>query len=240
MPDTIELIRQELLANADEATKVSGKRFFKEEIELYGVKTATVTKIAKQAFKKIKSLPKDKIFALCEQLWQSGLMEESFIACNWAYQMKEQFTKDDFFVFEKWVNRYVSNWASCDTLCNQTVGTLVEMYPACLENLKRWTGSKNRWVRRAAAVTLIIPARMGLFKEDVLEIADKLLLDSDDLVQKGYGWMLKSLSQSYEEEVYRYVLGKREIMPRTALRYAIEKMPREKKEEAMKKAKRQE
>ncbi len=237
MADLIEQIRQELVNNADESTKKSGKRFFKEEVTLYGVKTATVTKISKQAFKSIKDLPKKEIFALCEQLWKSGMMEESFIACNWSYQTSKQFAEDDFLLFARWVNEYVSNWAACDTFCNHTVGAFVEMYPRYIEKLKEWTQSANRWVRRASAVSLIIPAKKGLFKEDIFEIADKLLLDTDDLVQKGYGWMLKSLCHNYEEDVYRYVLSKRDIMPRTALRYAIEKMPKEKKQEAMKKEK---
>lgn len=237
MADIIEQIRRELVNNADEATRKSGTRFFKEEVKLYGVKTATVSKISKQAFESIKNLPKKEIFAFCEQLWKSGMMEESFIACNWSYQIHKQFTEDDFPVFERWLNEYVSNWAACDTFCNHTVGTFVEMYPGYIEKLKEWTQSANRWVRRAAAVSLIIPAKKGLFKEDIFEIADKLLLDTDDLVQKGYGWMLKSFCHNYEEDVYRYVLSKREIMPRTALRYAIEKMPKEMRQEAMKKEK---
>ena len=235
--DIIGQIRQELVNNADEATKKSGKRFFKEEVNLYGVKTATVTKISNEAFKKIKDLPKKEIFNLCEQLWKSGMLEESFIACNWSYQTSKQFAEDDFLLFERWINEYISNWAACDTLCNHTVGTFLEMYPSYIERLKVWTRSANRWVRRASSVSLIIPAKKGLFKEDIFEIADSLLLDTDDLVQKGYGWMLKSLCQNYEEDVYRYVLSKRDIMPRTALRYAIEKMPKEKKQEAMKKEK---
>jgi len=237
MADLLEQIRRELVNNADEATKKSGKRFFKEEVKLYGVKTATVTKISKEAFKSIKDLPKEEIFNLCEQLWKSGMLEESFIACNWSYQINKRFAEDDFFLFERWINEYVSNWTACDTFCNHTVGAFVEMYPEYIKKLKEWTQSANRWVRRASAVSLIIPAKKGLFKEDVFEIADNLLLDTDDLVQKGYGWMLKSLCHHYEEDVYRYVLSKRDIMPRTALRYAIEKMPKEKKQEAMKKEK---
>ncbi len=234
MVNFIEQIRQELLENADETTKQSGKRFFKEEVKLYGVKTALVTKISKKAFKTIKDLPKKGIFDLCEQLWKSGMMEESFIACNWSYEVNKQYTEDDFLVFERWVNEYVTNWASCDTLCNHTIGTFLEMFPSYIEKLKEWTQSENRWVRRASAVSLIIPAKKGLFKNDIFKIADKLLLDTDYLVQKGYGWMLKSTCNNYEEDVYQYVLSKREIMPRTALRYAIEKMPKEKKLEAMK------
>jgi len=45
-------------------------------------------------------------------------------------------------------------------------------------------------------VTLVLPARKGRLLDDVLEIADLLLNDSDDLVQKGYGWMLKETGPS--------------------------------------------
>jgi 3-methyladenine DNA glycosylase AlkD len=234
MLSILQQIRDELIQNADEATKNSGQRFFKEEVKLYGVKTATVSKIAKQAFKKINDYSKEEIFRLCEQLWQSGFLEESFIACDWSYELREKYTEDDFFVFEKWVNEYVSNWASCDTLCNHTIGSFLETYPTYIQKLKEWTKSENRWVKRAAAVSLIIPAKNELFKQEIFEIADSLLLDPDDLVQKGYGWMLKSASQKYEEDVYQFVLSRNDFMPRTALRYAIEKMPKEKKAEAMK------
>lgn len=123
--------------------------------------------------------------------------------------------------------------ASCDTLCNHTAGTLVELFPDFIEDLKRFTSSENRWVKRAAAVTLIIPARKGLFLEHIFEIADILLLDPDDLVQKGYGWMLKAASQAHQEEVFQYVMKNKGIMPRTSLRYAIEKMPEELRKRAM-------
>ncbi len=129
----------------------------------------------------------------------------------------------------------ISNWASCDTLCNHSLGTFIMMYPEFIENLKLWTASENRWKKRAAAVTLIIPARKGMFLADILEIADNLLLDSDDMVQKGYGWMLKAASQAHPEEVFAYIMSKKDVMPRTAFRYAIEKMLPEWRDEAMKK-----
>ena len=50
-------------------------------------------------------------------------------------------------------------------------------------------------------------------------------MDRDDMVQKGYGWMLKAASQAHQEEVFSYVMQHKAVMPRTALRYAIEKMP---------------
>jgi len=228
-------LRRSLQENSDPLTQASSKRFFKEVVKTYGVKTAQVGKIAKEYFQEIKTSSKKEIFALCDELWNSGYMEESFIACDWAYRLRQQFEPADFSRFETWVNTGVTNWASCDTLCNHTIGTFIEMYPEYLGELKSWAVSKNRWMRRAAAVTLIIPARQGKFLADILEIADILLLDADDLVQKGYGWMLKAASQAHEEEVLAYVLHHKATMPRTALRYAIEKMSAAHKLEAMKK-----
>ena len=202
---------------------------------MYGMKTALGIQIGKKYWKEIRDRDKKEIFALCEELWKSGYMEESFIACNWSYFVREKFEKKDFTVFEKWVNNYVSNWASCDTLCNHAIGTFVEMYPEFLENLKKWTKSNNRWMKRASAVTLIIPARHGKFLKDIFGIADKLLLDRDDLVQKGYGWMLKAASEAHQKEVFEYVMKNKAEMPRTALRYAIEKMPKDLKAKAMEK-----
>lgn len=235
MNKIIESIREELQRNADEETRVSGQRFFKEETKTYGVKTATVTRLGKQYFKLIKDREKQDIFDLCEELWQSGYMEESFIACHWSYYIRKQYQPDDFAVFEKWVDQYVTNWASCDTLCNHTVGAFVEMYPEYLSELKRWAKSTNRWMRRASAVTIIIPAKQGKFLSDIFDIADILLLDKDDLVQKGYGWMLKEASRTHQQEVFDYVVKNKKVMPRTALRYAIEKMPPELRKTAMQK-----
>ena len=236
MTNILDEIRNRLKENSDEDTRESGKRFFKEQVQLYGVKTATVEKIAKEFLNIIKTgNNKAEIFSLCDRLWQSGYMEESFIACNWAYSLHNQFEEKDWQVFENWVNNYVSNWASCDTLCNHTIASFVEMYPQYINELKKWAKSENRWVKRASAVTLIIPARKGLFLNDIFEIAGILLMDKDDMVQKGYGWMLKAASQAHEKEVFDFVMKNKKDMPRTALRYAIEKMPPELKSKAMEK-----
>lgn len=235
MESTLKTLRFELKENIDPKTRESGQHFFKEKVNIYGIKTAVVTTISKKYYNSLQGKTKAEIFALCDELWRSGFMEESFIACNWSYQLRKQFEPGDFQVFKRWIQKYVSNWASCDTLCNHTVGEFVEMYPEFLDELKAFAKSENRWERRAAAVTLIIPARKGKFLKDILEIADLLILDADDLVQKGYGWMLKAASQAYQTEIFEYVMLKKTVMPRTALRYAIEKMPQELKTRAMEK-----
>lgn len=233
MTSIVDRIRQMLRENSDPHTQTTGQKFFREKIKLYGVKTSLVTGISKTFYGEIGSMDKDEVFALCGELWKSGYMEESFIACNFSYRIRNTFRPGDFQIFEKWLHTYVSNWASCDTLCNHTIGTFLEMYPEYVAHLKKWAISENRWVKRAAAVSLIIPAKQGKFLGDIIEIADLLLTDGDDLVQKGYGWLLKAASQANEKQVFAYIMEHKAMMPRTALRYAIEKMPEILKRQAM-------
>ncbi|MDR2037971.1 MAG: DNA alkylation repair protein [Bacteroidales bacterium] len=235
MDQIVKDVRKSLKESADDKTLSTGQRFFKEQIQFYGVRIPLVNQISKQFFDTIKQREKSEIFALCEELWKSGYSEESYVACNWSYYIHERYTPEDFSVFDRWVDLYVSNWASCDTLCNHSVGTFVEMYPEYVNRLKEWAKSDNRWLRRAAAVTLIIPARKGQFLNDIFDIANILLEDGDDLVQKGYGWMLKAASEAHRKEVFDFVVSKKAVMPRTALRYAIEKMPVDLRALAMKK-----
>ena len=233
MDSIVDNIREELRRNADQGRKKSGERYFKEKVELYGIQSSLVKKIARTHYHSITDKGKEKIFAHCEDLLSSGIMEEAFVACIWSFNVRKQYKPDDFKVFERWVNKYISNWATCDTLCNHTVGTFIEMFPEYLEDMKNWAHSENRWVKRASAVSLIIPARKGLYLDKIFEIAGILHSDRDDMVQKGYGWMLKSASHSKQKEVFEYILLKKATMPRTALRYAIEKMPSEMKAMAM-------
>lgn len=233
MERIIEELQSILISNSGEKTRISGERFFREEVKMHGLKSSLVESIARDYFKKLPDRTKGYVFGLCEELWKTGYMEESFIACNWSYSMKEEYMPEDFHQFERWVKKYLTNWASCDTLCNHTIGTFIEMYPSFLAELTKWANSENRWVKRASAVTLIIPARRGKFLNEIIGIADILHSDPDDMVQKGYGWMLKAASQAHQNEVFEYVIKKKGTMPRTALRYAIEKMPPNLKAKAM-------
>lgn len=233
----VKTLIAELIAAEDAKTKATTETFFKEDIKAHGIKSVQVKQIHKRHLKALKGTPKKEMYDLCEQLWKTQYLEECIIACEWSQTVKKEFTPSDFATFERWIDTYVTNWATCDTFCTHTVGDFIGMYPEFVHELKRWALSENRWMRRAAAVSLIVPAKRGEFLQDIFEIADILFLDSDDMVQKGYGWMLKAATEKNTKEVFDYVIANRDTMPRTALRYAIEKMPKELKAEAMKKQK---
>jgi len=234
MNDILAEIRADLKANTDEKTRQSFQRFFKEQVTCYGVKTETVGKIAKKHWRLVKALSKQEIFGLCEELYCSGFTEEAFVVSFWLPNYIDHLEPTDLAVFKRWIELYIDNWAKCDGFCNHTIGDLIQKYPETLGEVKSWAKSQNRWLKRASAVSLIVPAKKGMFLSDAFEICDMLLTDGDDLVQKGYGWLLKEESRKHQNEVYDYIVKNRKVMPRTALRYAIELMPKELKAEAMK------
>jgi 3-methyladenine DNA glycosylase AlkD len=235
MDPVIAHIRKDLKASADPATQKTFQRFFKEKVKYYGVKMPTVGKIARKYWNEVKLRHKREIFSLCEELYKSGYCEEAFVVSSWAHLLADHYEREDLPVFRHWINSYITNWAACDSFCNHTIGDFIEKFPEYIGELKCWTQSDNRWMRRAAAVSLIVPAKHGKYLDDVLEIAGLLLIDNDDMVQKGYGWLLKEAGRKHQKEVFDYVMHNRKSMPRTALRYAIELMPKELKVDAMKK-----
>jgi len=234
MDPVIAHVRKELTESTDPQTQKNFPRFFKGDVRYYGVKIPTVVKIAKKYWKEVRARDKKEIFSLCEELYKSGYCEEAFVVSTWAALLSKRFEPSDIHTLRHFIDSYITNWAACDGFCNHAVGDFIEKYPEYVGELKHWTQSENRWLRRAAAVSLIVPAKHGKFLDDVLEIAGLLLTDNDDMVQKGYGWMLKEASRQHPQEVFGYVMRNKNVMPRTALRYAIELLPGDLKAVAMK------
>lgn len=228
----IPKIQKELKGNIDLEYKKGACNFFKEKINPMGVRIPKVRKISAKYFSEVKNLDKKNIFILCEKLL-SGYDEEKTIAFDWTYRIRKQYTKNDFKMFEGWLKKHVSNWGACDNFCSHTFGYFIFQFPEYLPELKKLAQSKNRWLRRASAVALIYPNRKNKYIDEAFEIANILFDDSDDLVQKGYGWMLKEISNLYPQKVFEYVMARKKNMPRTALRYAIEKLPKDYKIKAM-------
>lgn len=230
----IKQIKQELKRNIDPVYRDGERKFFKEPIKNFGVRLPNRRKIAVQLWPEVKKLNKADLFNLTDKMFESGYSELTTIASNWLWRRREEFKADDFEIFQKWVDKYFDNWAKIDDFCTHTLGYLVNQYPELTKELLKWTDSKNRWVKRAAAVSLIHPfSKKKKFIKEIFTTAEKLLTDPDDMVQKGYGWMLKEASNHNQKEVFNFAMKHKAKMPRTALRYAIEKMPEKLKKRVM-------
>ncbi len=226
-------IRQALKKQIDRNYKKGAEHFFKEKIKVYGVRVPLARKISRNYFSLIKDRPTKEILQLAEELLKSGYSEEATIALDWSYRIRKRYQKTDFKFFERWLKKYVSNWGTCDDFCGHTLGYFISQFPDLVPLVKKWTQSKNRWLRRAAAVIFIPSVSKKKYLNHVFWVADKLLMDKDDLVQKGYGWALKVASNLYQKQVFDFIMKRKHKMPRTALRYAIEKMPLKMRKKAM-------
>ena len=125
-------------------------------------KLRLLAKSPKKYWSRVKTLDKQEIFALCEELYRSDYTEEAFIVSFWLPEYIDNLEPSDLATFKQWIERYINNWAKCDGFCNHTIGDLIQKYPEILAEVKSWAKSENRWLKRASAVSLIVPAKKGL------------------------------------------------------------------------------
>jgi len=199
------------------------------------ISTSDIRKLSAKLFHTVKDKSKDNVFAICCNFLEHHNWAMGVIAYDFAYRMKKHYDGSTFSLFESWLEKYVRGWGDCDDFCTHAFGELIIQNTALVESVIPWTKRKEFWMRRAAAVVLIPSIRHDKYKEtNPLQISDILLTDKHDLVRKGYGWMLKILSLKEPETIRDYLVKNKEVMPRVAFRYAIQKMDIETKRELMK------
>jgi 3-methyladenine DNA glycosylase AlkD len=198
--------------------------FSREPIEALGVRSPEVKRIAAGVYKAVKQWPAAGRDRLCLELWKSGVMEEGAIAIYVYRRFRKQSGAREFRLFESWIDRYVRNWGHCDGVSSWLLSGCIENVPALIARLDKWTGARNRWKRRAAAVSLLQEAKRGRNLDAILRISAALLKDPDDLVQKGVGWLLKEAYPRRPREIVRFLAARKAEATRLLLRYAAEKM----------------
>ena len=197
-------------------------------------KTGDVRALSAKIFKTIDNKSIDNVFRLCEQLLEQKSWALAVIAYDWAFRMKKSYNDNTFNIFEGWLHKYIVDWGDCDDFCTHAFGELISQRNQYFDKILKWTSSENFAVRRAAAVVLIYPINKDKYNSiNPLLVSDILMHDSHYLVQKGYGWMLKVLSVKEPEKVYNYLKKHKSTMPRTAFRYALEKLAKDRQKELM-------
>jgi 3-methyladenine DNA glycosylase AlkD len=120
------------------------------------------------------------------------------------------------------IARHVNNWDLVDTSAPAIVGAYLEHRTRKpLHDLAR---SRSLWERRVAIIATFWLIKHGSF-DDALAIAELLLRDKEDLIHKAAGWMLREVGNRDRAAATRFLRKHRSRMPRTMLRYAIEKLP---------------
>jgi 3-methyladenine DNA glycosylase AlkD len=171
------------------------------------------------------------------QLLGSRYHEERMAAC---VIMADQFPKADETgqralkdAYLKQVGRGINNWDLIDVSCHKVVGAWLATHPKDRKLLDRLAKSDNLWERRVAIVSTFGLMRIGEL-DDCMHIAKLLLKDEHDLIHKAVGWVLREVGKRNIKLEEQFLQQHYQKMPRTMLRYAIEKFPEERRQQYLK------
>ncbi len=212
------------------------QRFFKTGPGQYGegdiflgVMVPDSRKIARKylnlSFQDIKELLKSKIHE--ERLTALLLLGEKFKKGN--YQEKENIIS-----FYLQSTQYVNNWDLVDLSAHQILGEYLLLNPEEKYLLGKLAKSSLVWERRISMIATYAFIKRNHFQE-TLKISEILLNDKHDLIHKAVGWMLREVGKRDQEAEENFLKKYYKIMPRTMLRYAIERFDEKKKKLFMKK-----
>jgi len=214
-----------LRARADPRRARGVQAYFKESVHAFGVTAPQVREIAAQIHRQVKrEWTVDDAIGLCDLLLPRPELEAKGVAILLLHRYRTTYPKALFAKTRGWLlANWLDNWASVDTLCPEVIGALVEAHPSLLERLEDWSRSPNRWVRRASIVSLLKLARRPEHKDAVYAMARRHFASDDDLVQKAAGWLLREVGKQDMRALEAFLSSHGPHIPRTTLRYAIER-----------------
>lgn len=219
-------VQQDLRSIADPRIAEHSGRFFKsgpgeygEGDKFLGIRVPDQRRVAK----KYRSLSLDEI----RKLLHSEYHEERLTALlilTYKYPNASDSEKQEIYDFYMSQTEYINNWDLVDTSAPKIVGAWLEKRPRKI--LYSMAESDNLWERRITIIATHHFIRKDDFG-DTLEIADLLLTDDHDLIHKAVGWMLREVGNRNRDVLVEFLNPRYQRMPRTMLRYAIEKFPEE-------------
>ena len=217
----------ELRAQADPERARRVQNYFKETVRSFGVPSPKVREIAAGLYASIKKIwSVDQAVQLCAILFPKPELESKAIAALILARYKRDFPRTLCARVKQWlVKNYLDNWASVDTFCPEIMAALLSRYPELVKELKTWPRHPNRWVKRASIVSFLKLTKNEGFLDIIYEQAISLFPVADDLIHKANGWVLREAGKRDLARLERFLLAHGPAIPRTTLRYAIERFP---------------
>ncbi len=221
-------IKLSKLKNKEKAKLLSG--FFKtgkgdygEGDIFWGINVPEQRKIAKEHI--------DSSFVELQELLSSGIHEcrlTALLILTYKYEKatKGKDLKNQKMIFYFYIKniKYINNWDLVDVTCPRIIGAY--LFDKDRSLLYKLANSKNLWEKRIAIISTFYFIREKDYS-DSLKLAEILLHDKHDLIHKAVGWTLREVGKKDEKLLHDFLKKHAKTMPRTALRYSIERIPEE-------------
>ncbi|HHU32797.1 MAG TPA: DNA alkylation repair protein [Clostridia bacterium] len=224
--DTIEAIKQELKEQVIPAKAEYFPKFFQafpggygEGDQFLGVTVPSQRRVAKKYWPKISLKEVEKL--LQEPIHEYRLTALFILVSKFEHLKNEAERKE---IVDLYLNnlKFVNNWDLVDSSADKILGRYLFDYDKEKNILYDFAKSGDLWRQRVAIIATFYFIKQNHF-EDTLAIAKILLHHKHDLIHKAVGWMLREIGKRDFTVEYNFLVEHYKDMPRTMLRYAIEK-----------------
>lgn len=198
----------------------TGKGEYGEGDLFYGI---TVPK-QREVAKKYRELDIAEVTVLLKQPYHEARLTAVFILVH-HYQSGD--AQEQATVYNNYLDntKHINNWDIVDSSAHKIVGPYLADKPEKMDVLRKLAGSESLWERRIAMISTAYNIGTRKSAYEALELAELLLHDKEDLMHKAVGWMLREVGKQVDESILKEFLDAHaHEMPRTMLRYAIERL----------------
>lgn len=213
----LNLLRNEEKAKFFPKFFKTAKGEYAEGDKFIGITVPQVRKLAKE----YKSIEQKNLLNLLQSPWHELRLMALFILIQ-SFEKGNEKTKQKIYNLYKKNYKFIDNWDLVDTSAPKIMGAFLENQNRSI--LYQWAKSKNLWKRRIAIMSTFYFIKNHDFN-DALAISKILLTDKHDLIHKAVGWMLREIGNRDFKVEEKFLRSHYKDMPRTTLRYAIEKFP---------------
>ena len=199
------------------------RRTLGADVPVYGVKAAEVHRIGLELVRRLRSAPPALGMAIADALFTTGNLEEGLVGGQVLGAMARHIGGGDFVRFDAWAGS-LTNAQTADGLAMSGISKALAAKPSLALQLAEWARSPAPWRRRAAVSSFIPLVREGRFLTDALSVAELVMTDAHEDVQRGVGTLLLEASRMQSARIVEFLQAWKGRAPRLVLQVAATKL----------------
>ena len=199
-------IVQNFEQNADPELAGPMKAYLKDKFELYGIKSPLRKEISKPFMAQAKTLTKDEVFDLVEQLWNRPERELHYFAQEFLFRAKRQIKDKMDIEFLQWMALTNSWWETIDFISPKLMKIYFEQFPE-MRNKKvdEWIASDNIWLQRCA-ILIHLHQKDQVDMDYMFDTILRLCHTKEFFINKAIGWVLREHAKREEKIIVAFVM----------------------------------